>query len=92
MEEHPIYMTMFLQNLSSVLALPFCKMARYNGFREIQLMQVFVDCMMNHQKNNYGNNGRLEGHLDVLCHFEHCRCFLLKVPGTKAQLHARIAD
>lgn len=65
MEEHPIYMTMFLQNLSSVLALPFCKMARYYGFREIQLLQVFVDRMMNDQKKNHGNDGRLEAQPSV---------------------------
>lgn len=82
-------MTMFLQSLSSVLAW-------YYGFREIQLMQVFVDHVMNDQKKNQcSNDGRLEGHIDALCHFEHCKCFFcnsysllrsrnfLKCPGRK---------
>lgn len=47
MEGHPIYMTMFLQNFSSVLALSFCK--------------IFTVAIPR----------------------------FLKVPGTKAQLHAR---
>lgn len=101
MEEQPICMSMFLQNFSSVLAFPFCKMARYYGFREIQLMQVFGDHKMNNQEKNYGNVGRLEGHIDALRHFEHCKCFFcnsysllrsrdfLKCPGRKCNyMHA----